>query len=487
MDMKPGIVIQKLDASGAPIPPEPSPPPPSWKERWATARAAFARHLAGAPLKAGEMPGIDVFERDASEVMSRQRTARAQHVTRTALAVAAVLVIWSAFAHVDEVTRGDGRVVPTRQLQVLQALDGGVVAQILVREGQEVEAGQLLLRIDDTRATSGVSESAAQGVALQARVARLKAISQGIPFTPPVPVSKEDKRIVDEERRLYESKMLELQAQVSIVRQQLSQRQEELAEMTAKRNSAQHGVDAAQQELSQTRPLLNTGAVSQVDILRLEREVSKNRGDVEQAQAQIQRVQAAMGEATRKMQETELAFRNEAGRDLAEAVGKLNVLNQGALALVDKVDKALVKSPVRGRIQRLLANTVGGVVQAGKDIVEIVPLDDTLVLEARVQPRDIAFILPGQTANVKFTAYDFSIYGGMDAKVENISPDTVVDEKGNAFYIVRVRTTQARFSEKMPILPGMTAEVDILTGSKSVLSYLLKPVLKVRSYALRER
>ncbi len=180
-------------------------------------------------------------------------------------------------------------------------------------------------------------------------------------------------------------------------------------------------------------------------------------------------------------------FRNEARKELAEVMGKLNALNEGAVALVDKVDKSQVKSPVRGRVQRLLANTVGGVVQPGKDLVEIVPLDDKLVLEAKVQPKDVAFIHPGQNATVKFTAYDFSIYGGLDATVDNISPDTVVDEKGNAFYLVRVRTTQANFSEKQPIIPGMTAEVDILGNKKTVLSYLLKPVLKARDYALRER
>ena len=168
-------------------------------------------------------------------------------------------------------------------------------------------------------------------------------------------------------------------------------------------------------------------------------------------------------------------------------MGKLNALNEGAVALADRVDKASVKSPVRGRVQRLLANTVGGVVQPGKDIVEIVPLDDNLVLEAKVQPKDIAFIHPGQDATVKFTAYDFAIYGGLSAKVENISPDTVVDERGNAFYLVRVHTTKPGFSEKLPIIPGMTAEVDVLTGRKSVLSYMLKPVLKVQSRAMSER
>src|SRR5206468_4903295 len=176
----------------------------------------------------------------------------------------------------------------------------------------------------------------------------------------------------------------------------------------------------------------------------------------------------AIGGAQRKIQGTELTFRNEARKDMADVMGKLNALNEGAVALADRVDKSQVKSPVRGRVQRGLANPVGGVVQPGKDIVEIVPLDDALLLEAKVLPKDIAFIHPGQAATVKFTAYDFSIYGGMAAEVDNISPDTVVDEKGNAFYLVRIRTKEVKFDEKLPIIPGMTAEVDILTGNKSV-------------------
>jgi adhesin transport system membrane fusion protein len=274
---------------------------------------------------------------------------------------------------------------------------------------------------------------------------------------------------------------------LAINQQQLQQRQQELGEMRARKTSAERGLDLSQQELGKTRPLLASGAVSEVDILRLEREVSRARGDAEQATAQIARAQASIGEAQRKIQETELSFRNEARKELADVMGKLNALSQGAVALSDKVDKSQIRSPLRGRVQRLLANTVGGVVQPGKDIVEIVPLDDTLVLEAKVMPRDIAFIHPGQAATVKFTAYDFSIYGGMAAEVENISPDTVVDERGNAFYLVRVHTTQVKFSETMPIIPGMTAEVDILTGNKTVMSYLLKPVLKGKAYALRER
>ncbi len=420
-------------------------------------------------------------------LISRQRTRGAQKIVRAAALAVALLLGWAALAPIDEVTRGDARVIPSRQLQVVQSLDGGVVAEILVREGQLVEAGQLLLRVDETRAGAGVRESAAQGFALRARAARLRALAEGTAFTAPVARDDDERRAALDERRLYESRASELATSLAINRQQLAQKQQELSETQSKRLTAQRALELTQQELAQTRPLLATGAVSQVDVLRLERDVARYRGDADQAVAQIARAQAAIGEAQRKIQETELAFRNDARKELADTMAKLNALNEGAVALADKVEKAQVKSPVRGRVQRLLANTVGGVVQPGKDIVEIVPLDDTLVLEARIAPKDIAFIHPGQSALVKFSAYDFSIYGGLDAKVENISPDSVVDERGNAYYLVRVRTLKAGFGEKMPIIPGMTAEVEVLTGRKSVLSYLLKPVLKVQQRALSER
>jgi len=447
--------------------------------------------IAGSPDDAVNSPsdpaGFRGFELEADEVMSRAKTKRAQTIVRAALAIVVLLIVWASLAHVDEVTKGDGKVIPSRQLQLVQSLDGGVVSEILVKEGQVVEQDQLLLKIDETRATSGVRESAAQGFSLRARLARLRALGEGTAFQPPTPTRDEEKHTVEEERRLYEQRVSELSTLLAINQQQLQQRQQELGEARVRKSTAERALDLSQQELAKTKPLLAGGAVSEVDILRLEREVAKARGDSDQSSAMIARMQAAVGEAQRKIQETELNFRNDARKELSEVLGKLNALNEGAVALNDKVDKSQIKSPVRGRVQRLLANTVGGVVQPGKDIVEIVPLDDALVLEAKVLPRDIAFIHPGQEATVKFSAYDFSIYGGLSAVVENISPDTIVDEKNNAYYLVRVRTHQANFSEKMPIIPGMTAEVDILTGNKTVMSYLLKPVLKGKAYALRER
>jgi adhesin transport system membrane fusion protein len=447
----------------------------------------LTKHVFG-PVAPSAPAGSIGYDAEPEALLARSRTQRAQVIVRAAVCVVAVLLVWAALARIDEVTRGDGKVIPSRQLQVIQSLDGGVVSEILVKEGQVVEAGQLLLRIDETRATSGVRENAAQSFALLARQARLRALAEGNPFQPPPPSKDpEERRIIEEERRLFESRQSELSTIVSISRQQLMQREQELNEARSRRASAERGLDLSQQELAKTRPLLASGAVSEVDILRLERDLSKYRGDVEQAGAQIARVLAAVGEAQRKIQETEITFRNEARKELADVMGRMNALTEGRVALSDKVDKAQVKSPVRGRVQRLLANTVGGVVQPGRDIVEVVPLDDALVLEARVFPRDIGFIHPGQQATVKFTAYDFSIYGGLDATVENISPDTVIDEKGNAFYVVRVRTRLAQLGDKLPIIPGMTAEVDILTGKKTVMSYLLKPVLRGKAYALSER
>ena len=205
------------------------------------------------------------------------------------------------------------------------------------------------------------------------------------------------------------------------------------------------------------------------------------------ASAQISRIQAAISEANHKLDEVGIAFRNESGKELAETTAKLNALAETGVGLSDKVTRSVLRAPVRGTVKRLLINTVGGVVQPGKDVVEIVPLEDNLLLEARVLPRDIAFLRPGQKAVVKFTAYDFSIYGGLEGKLEHIGADSVIDEKGNAYYVVRVRTNQPSLGKNLPIIPGMVAEVDIVTGEKSVLSYLLKPILRAKARALSER
>lgn len=424
---------------------------------------------------------------DADWARLQQEPLRARAILLVIVLVFGALIAWAGFAEVDEVTRGEGKVIPSLQLQVVQSFDGGVVEEILVREGQVVDAGELLLRVDPTRFVSSLRENRAQFLSLQARAARLTALTQGSEFFAPEDVAAEAPEIVAHERSLYLSNQAEIAAQIAIASEQLAQRRQELNEATSRREQAARALSLAQQELNVTRPLLRSGAVSEVDLLRLERDVSRFSGERDQAAAQISRVQASIAEAEQKIQEVELNARNQWRVELSETMGKLASLTEGSRALEDRVKHAELRAPVRGTVSRLLVNTVGAVVQPGREVLEIVPLDDALILETRVAPKDIAFLRPGQEAVVKFSAYDFAIYGGLDALLELISADTVTDEKGNAFYIVRVRTRESSLGENLPIIPGMMATVDILTGKKTILSYLLKPVLRAKANALSER
>lgn len=424
---------------------------------------------------------------DADWARLDQQPLRARYLLRAIGIILLALLLWATFATVDEVARGSGKVIPSRQVQVVQAVDGGVVADILVREGQMVEAGQSLFLIDETRFVSSLRENRVQYLALLAKAARLRALAENTPFVLPPAIVKEDPKLVEEERRMYDARRNELEAQLSIARQQLTQRNQELVEVRSRKEQAAQGYDLTARELAMTKPLAASGAVSDVELLRLERDVGRYRGERDQASAQIARLQSSIAEASRKVQELEIVFRNQMRNELGETVAQLNSLSEGSTALSDRVQHANIKSPVKGTVKRLLVTTVGGVLQPGKEIVEIVPTEDDLLLETRISPRDIAFLWPGQKATVRFTAYDFAIYGGLEAVVDNIAADTVTDDDGNAYYLVRVRTLKSALGKELPIIPGMVAEVDIMTGKKSVLAYLLKPVTRAKSRAFTER
>lgn len=427
------------------------------------------------------------FVVDADSVMIAQDPVRARRVVFAVFIALSAVLIWAFYAQVDEITKGEGKAVSSRQLQVVQSLDGGILSAILVKEGDRVSEGQVLVKIDTTRFQSSLNESRATYLSLLAKAARLRAVADGTEFVAPQEVARENAALIAQEHSIYLNRKAELTSQIGVARDQLSQRGHELSEAQSRHVQAKQGYTLTTKELAMTRPLLKSGAVSDVDLIRLEREVSRLEGEKNQTAAQITRLQSAISEAKNKINGVELEFRNQARNELSETQSKINSINEGNIGLSDKVKQADIKSPLNGTVQRLLYNTVGGVVQPGKEILEIVPFDDAIMLEAKVLPKDIAFLHPGQKANVKFTAYDFAIYGGLEARVENISADSVTDDKGNTFYIVRVRTLEASLGDNLPIIPGMIAEVDILTGKKSVLSYLLKPVLRAKQYALTER
>lgn len=423
----------------------------------------------------------------ANEVLQGQSLVRARKILYVILATVLVLLIWATFAKVDEVTRGEGKVIPSRQVQVIQSLDGGIVTDLLVKEGDTVKQGQPLIKIDETRAISSLKENESQYLSLSAKEARLKALANGTSFSPPEDVQKKMPDTYLQEMQLYNSSRQELDSQVNIARDQLSQRERELSELQFKKEVAIKTYESNTKELTANRPLLNSGAVSEIEILRLEREANRAKGDIDQASAQIGRVTAAISEARRKISEAQQSFQNKIRTDLNETSAKINSLTQSSLALSDKVKQSTLLSPVNGKISKLYYNTVGGVIQSGKEVMEVVPSDDSLVIETKVQTKDIAFLRPNQPAVVKLTAYDYTIYGSLDGVVQDIAADSTIDDKGNAYYVVKVRTIQNSLGDHLPIIPGMVAQVDILTGKKTVLSYLLKPVLKAKSYALTER
>ena len=424
---------------------------------------------------------------EADLAILEQAPLKAKKLLYCMLAILIAVLVWAYFAKVDEVTRGEGRVIPSRQVQVIQSLDGGIVSDILIREGDLVKVGTPLIKIDETRVASSLRENQSQYLALLAKQSRLKALAEGGPFNPPPQVKKDNQQIYEQELALYNASREELDSTVNIARDQMQQREKEQVEVQFKKELAEKTYDSASKELAVNKPLLVSGAVSDIDLLKLEREVTRAKGEIDQAKAQISRIQIGISEARRKIGESEQIFRSKVRTELNDTTTKLNSISESNVSLTDKVKQSTLKSPVNGKVSRLFSNTVGGVIQPGKEVLEVVPTDDVLIIETKVQIRDIAFLRPKQPAVVKLTAYDYAIYGTLDAIVESIAPNSIVDDKGNAYYLVRVRTLQTSLGKGLPIIPGMVAQVDILTGKKTILSYLLKPVLKAKSYAFSER
>ena len=350
------------------------------------------------------------------------------------------------------------------------------------------------MRIDDTRFTASSHEGQAKDHALLARIARLTAEAGNSAFLPPAQLEKENPKLMAEEKSLYATRQRELQANQSVLRQQAEQRRQELAEKRAREVQLQQSHGLIAKELAMTRPMAQQGAVSEVELLRLERQTNDLWGELDATRLALPRLESAYREVQQKMEELSARFRADAMKELNLARAEQSALSAANTALDDRVTRTLVRAPLAGTVKQIKVNTVGGVVQPGMDLLEIVPLDDTLLIEARVRPADIAFLHPGQEAMVKLSAYDFSIYGGFSATLEHISADTLMPERPGerqeSFYQIRMRTRQNKPSgraEPLAILPGMVATVDIKTGKKTVLHYLLKPIIKTKEMALRER
>ncbi|MBZ0056391.1 HlyD family type I secretion periplasmic adaptor subunit [Leclercia adecarboxylata] len=401
------------------------------------------------------------------------------------------MILWASLASIDEVTRGEGRAIPSSRLQKVQNLEGGIVAEVFVHEGEVVKAGAPLLRLDDTQFRSNAGESEADRLALQARIQRLTAqLNDATTLTLAPEIVKQAPDIASGEMELFASVNKRIQSELAGLNEQLIQKKQELLDFQGKASQYRRSLALQQQEVAMSEPLVAKGAISKVEVLRLRRGVVETQGQLDSVTLAIPRAEAAIKEIESKVGETRGRYRSEALGQLNEARTDLSKIEASGKAISDRVNRTLVTSPVRGVVQQLMVNTIGGVIQPGNDLVEIVPLDDKLLVEAKIRPQDIAFLRPGQEATVKFTAYDYTIYGGLKGTLEQISPDTVTDKDGKSFYVIRLRTDKNHLgTDEKPLLiiPGMVASVDIITGKKTVMAYLLKPILRARAEAFHER
>ena len=401
-----------------------------------------------------------------------------------------IFILWAKFALIDEIARGDGEIIPSGQNQMIQNLEGGIVEEILVQEGEEVKKGQILLKINNEKSLSSFSSNDIKADALEAKILRLSAEASGEKFSVGKKLEAKIPLLVENERSLYLTNKRQLSSKIKGLFEKLSQKKQELAEASSHLRHLESSLEMIDREVEMTKPMVVKGVRSKIDFLKLKREANEIADKHSSAKQSINRFKSAIREAQNMIDESTFIFRSESKVKLNEAVSELRSLRANSTALQDQVTRTVVRSPMNGIIQKLFIHTIGGVVRPGEDIIEIVPSDGALVVEVKIKPSDIAFIYFGQKAIAKFSAYDFSIYGGLTGKVILISADTVKDEKDNVFYTVRIKTDKnyiGRNGKRLKIIPGMTVNVDIITGQKSVLDYILKPILKTKQYTFTER
>lgn len=402
----------------------------------------------------------------------------------------AAFVVWAALAVIEEVTTGRGRVIPASKIQLVQNLEGGIVREILIREGQRVSEGDVLLRIDPTLAGSTLGEAREKMLGLSAVVARLEAEVDDKPLDFPAEFVKSRPDLVEQQREQFGERKRELDAALSAFDLQEQQRAQELVELAARIATLTRARALAQEEADLVRPLAQSRAVGRSEVLAVETKLNEIDGNLKAAELARPRVEATRREIEQRRAERLAAFRSDALQKLASARLEFRALTESSRSSADRFARTTIRAPVTGIVKTVHVTTPGQVVQPGHNMVEIVPLNDTLLVEAQIRPQDIAFLRPGQRALVKITAYDFALYGGLEAEVEQIGADSIVSERGDIYYLIRVRTAHSaleRDGARLPIMPGMVADVDVITGAKTVLDYITRPLTRMRHASLRER
>ena len=431
------------------------------------------------------------FMQSLSAAILEKTPSKVSRVIKIWMITILVLIVWASLAPIDEITRGSGKVIPFGQNQNIQNLEGGIVESIMVHEGDEVKKGQTILKINNSKSVSSSTSNVIKVVSLRAKQIRLKSEANMIPFVEPSTNDETFKMQLDLEKKLYDSDIEEYKAKDQSLQDQIEQKKQEYKEASDSIENIKRSLKYAQEEIEMTAPMVREGVKSKVDFLKLKRDSNDIQQKLDAAVTSLPRLKSAIDEYRNKRIEAKQKFVNDAREELNKVTAELEGSNAEQIALNDQVNRTVVTSPVDGIVQKLYVHTVGGVIKPGDTLVEIVPTGERLYLEIKIKPTDIAFIHPGAIANVKFTAYDYSIYGGLTGKVVNISPDSITDEKENTtYYLIKVETDKNYLGSKehpLRIIPGMIVDANIVTGKKTVMQYILKPIIKSKQYVFSER
>lgn len=450
-------------------------------ENWTAIRQNWAKEQAGI----ARARAMAFFEVDDEMPLSK-------HLLLVMIALFFVFfTLWANFATLDEVTRGQGKIIPSSEVQAMQTIDAGIVDEILVKEGDQVEAGQVLARLSDIEASSDLGANRARYLGLLASITRLQAEAEGkteVVFPPEV--QKEVPNSVTEELNSFRANQRQRDGQKKVLQEQLTQREQEVDELNSRIGDLRGVISLQRDEKNMIAPLVAKGSAPKLELMQLERAIKEKSAELNGHEASLPRAKSAIDEAKARLADLESTMKAEAQKELSAKLTEMNEIRERLTALKERKTRKEIRSPVSGTIQDITVKTLGGVVKPGEDFIKIVPKDDQLIVEARVKPSDRAFIYPGQPAVIKLTAYDFAVYGGLKGELLDISADTFEDEKGDTYYRVRLRTYETQLKRKnevLPIIPGMVASVDILTGKKTIMQYLMKPLIKTLDDAMNER
>lgn len=409
------------------------------------------------------------------------------------LSIIALLVFlgtWAALAKVEEITRGQGQVVPTQDVQYVQSLEGGVLQELLVREGELVKKGQILIRISDIQFSSEERGVESRSLSLRARKARLEAEAEGTALDLPEDVIEKSQAIAENEEALYQSRQKELKNAFDIIDDKADKAQAELNEVKADINRLVESRKLLQEELRMTRQMVSSRAVPKLEQIRLERELNNISGKINANSQKRSALEAALRSVHNERKSQTNVFRSKALKELGEVETEIQALEESLKSIGDRVSRTEIRAPVDGIVNKISIKTIGGVVEPAEPLAEIVPIDDELKIVAKVSPNDIAFIHPGQPAKVKITAYDPQKYGSLNGELVRVGANSITDKEGRIYFELELRTEKNHMGpadNPLPITPGMIAEVEIITGKRTILSYLLKPLLRARDRAFTER